>query len=103
MENGCISREEHEEFRKRMEDENHRQNRRIELLEGSVQQIGKLASSVEKMATSLQSMVKEQEQQGKRLTALESRDGEMWRKVVTYAITAVVGILVGVAAKQIGM
>ena len=53
MENGCISREEHEEFRKRMEDENHRQNRRIELLEGSVQQIGKLASSVEKMATSL--------------------------------------------------
>lgn len=103
MENGCISREEHEEFRKRMEDENHRQNRRIELLEGSVQQIGKLASSVEKMATSLQSMVKEQEQQGKRLTALESRDGEMWRKVVTYAITAVVGILVGFAAKQIGM
>ena len=103
MENGCIIREEHEEFRKRMEDENHRQNRRIELLEGSVQQIGKLASSVEKMATSLQSMVKEQEQQGKRLTALESRDGEMWRKVVTYAITAVVGILVGFAAKQIGM
>ena len=103
MENGCISREEHEEFRKRMEDENHRQNRRIELLEGSVQQIGKLASSVEKMATSLQSMVKEQERQGKRLTALESRDGEMWRKVVTYAITAVVGILVGFAAKQIGM
>ena len=48
-------------------------------------------------------MVKEQEQQGKRLTALESRDGEMWRKVVTYAITAVVGILVGFAAKQIGM
>lgn len=103
MENGCISREEHEEFRKRMEDENHRQNRRIELLEGSVQQIGKLTSSVEKMATSLQSMVKEQEQQGKRLTALESRDGEMWRKVVTYAVTAVVGIAVGFAAKQIGM
>ena len=103
MENGFISREEHEEFRKRMEDENHRQNRRIELLEGSVQQIGKLASSVEKMATILQSMVKEQEQQGKRLTALESRDGEMWRKVVTYAITAAVGIIVGFAAKQIGM
>ena len=48
-------------------------------------------------------VVKEQEQQGKRLTALESRDGEMWRKVVTYAITAAVGIIVGFAAKQIGM
>lgn len=102
MENG-ISREEHQEFCKRIEEENHRQNHRIELLEGSVQQIGKLAASVEKMAESLQSMVREQEQQGKRLTALESRDGEMWRKVVTYAVTATVGIIVGFAAKQIGM
>lgn len=102
MENG-ISREEHQEFCKWMEEEDHRQNHRIELLEGSVQQIGKLAASVEKMAASLQSMVREQEQQGKRLTALESRDGEMWRKVVTYAVTAVVGIIVGFAAKQIGM
>lgn len=102
MENG-ISREEHQEFCKRMEEEHRRQNHRIELLEGSVQQIGKLAASVEKMAASLQSMVREQEQQGKRLTALESRDGEMWRKVVTYAVTAVVGIIVGFAAKQIGM
>lgn len=102
MENG-ISREEHQEFCKRMEEENRRQNHRIELLEGSVQQLGKLAASVEKMAASLQSMVREQEQQGKRLTVLESRDGEMWRKVVTYAITAAVGIIVGFAAKQIGM
>ncbi|MEI3521068.1 MAG: hypothetical protein V8Q40_08420 [Anaerosacchariphilus sp.] len=102
MENG-ISREEHQEFCKRMEEENRRQNHRIELLEGSVQQLSKLAASVEKMAASLQSMVREQEQQGERLTALESRDGEMWRKVVTYAITAAVGIIVGFAAKQIGM
>lgn len=102
MENG-ISREEHQEFCKRMEEENRRQNHRIELLEGSVQQLSKLAASVEKMAASLQRMVREQEQQGERLTALESRDGEMWRKVVTYAITAAVGIIVGFAAKQIGM
>ena len=102
MENG-ISREEHQEFCKRLEAEDQRQNCRIEMLEGTVQQIGKLTASVEKMAASLQSMVREQEQQGKRLTALESRDGEMWRKVVTYAVTAVVGIIVGFAAKQIGM
>ena len=102
MDNG-ISREEHQEFCKRLEAEDQRQNRRIEMLEGTVQQIGKLTASVEKMAASLQSMVREQEQQGKRLTALESRDGEMWRKVVTYAVTAVVGIIVGFAAKQIGM
>ena len=30
---------------------------------------------------------------GKRLVSLESKDGEMWRKVVGYVITAVIGIV----------
>lgn len=98
-----ISREEHEEFRRRMEEEDKRQNRRIELVENSIQQIGEIAMSVEKMAVSLQSMVKEQEQQGKRLEALESRDGEMWRKAVGYAVTALVGAVLGFMLKQVGL
>lgn len=97
-----ISREEHEEFRRRMEEEDKRQNRRIEILENSVHQIGEIATSVEKMAVSLQSMVKEQEQQGKRLETLESRDGEMWRKVVGYAVTALAGAVIGFMMKQVG-
>ncbi len=97
-----ISREEHEEFRRRMEEEDKRQNRRIDLVENSIHQIGEIAMSVEKMAVSLQSMVKEQEQQGKRLEALESRDGEMWRKAVGYAVTALVGAVLGFMLKQIG-
>lgn len=102
IENG-ISREEHDEFCKRMEAEHHRQNRRLELLENSVQQIDSLATSVEKLALSLQSMVKEQEQQGRRLEVLEGRDGAMWRKVVGYLITTVIGIVVGYIFRQIGM
>lgn len=98
-----ISREEHEEFAKRMEAENHRQNRRLDLLESTVQQIGDIAASVEKMAISLQSMVKEQEQQGRRLAALENRDGEMWRKTLSYAVTVLVGAVIGFMLKQIGM
>lgn len=98
-----ISRQEHNEFCKRMEEEDRRQNRRIDLLENTTRQIGEIATSVEKMAVSLQSMVKEQEQQGKRLAALESRDGEMWRKVVGYLATAVIGIVIGYLFKQIGM
>lgn len=98
-----ITRAEHEEFRRRIEQEDHRQNRRIDLLENNVQQIGDIATSVEKMAVSLQSMVKEQEQQGKRLEALESRDGEMWRKVVGHVVTAVISIIIGFAFAQIGM
>jgi len=98
-----ITRAEHEEFKKRLEEENKRQDRRIELLEENTKQIGALTVSVEKLAQSIESMVKEQEQQGKRLEVLEGRDGEMWRKVAGYIVTAVIGIVIGFLFKQIGM
>ena len=105
-----ISRAEHEEFAKRMESENQRlkdedtrQNKRLDLLEESVREMSALATSVEKLATNVAGMVKVQEQQGKRLETLEGRDGEMWRKVVGYIVTAVLGIVIGFAFRQIGM
>lgn len=98
-----ITRAEHEEFCRRLDDENKRQNRRIELLEQNVQKMGSLTTSVEKLATNMESMLKEQEKQGKRLETLEGRDGEMWRKVVAYVITAILGIVIGFAFTQLGM
>lgn len=98
-----ISRAEHEEFAKRQDEENKRQNRRIEVLEDNIQKMSSLATSVEKLATNMESMLKEQEKQGKRLETLEGRDGEMWRKVVGYIVTAVIGIILGFVFTQIGM
>ena len=98
-----ITRAEHEEFRRRLEEENKRQDKRISLLETSVQQIGTLATSVEKLALSVEQMVKEQERQGKRLETLEGRDGELWRRVMGYAVTAVVSVLVGYIASRVGL
>ena len=104
-----ITRAEHEEFCRRMEaenkrlaDEDKRQNRRIDGLEESVHQIGALTTSVEKLATNMESMVKEQEQQGKRLETLEARDGEKWRQVTGYIITAVISIVLGFVFAHIG-
>ena len=98
-----ITRAEHEQFRRRLEEENKRQDARIGILEESVQQIGALATSVEKLALSMQSMLKEQEKQGKRLEVLEGRDGEKWRKVMGYIATAIVGVVLGYLFKRIGM
>lgn len=95
-----ITRAEHEEFRRRLEEENKRQDARIGILEDSVQQIGALATSVEKLALSMQSMLKEQEKQGKRLEVLEGRDGEKWRKVMGYIATAIVGVVLGYLFKR---
>lgn len=104
MENGeMITRAEHDEFRRRMEDVHRRQDKRIELLEENTRQIGDLTLSVGKLAQSIEIMCNEQKQQGQRLETLENRDGEKWRKVVGYVVTAVIGILLGFVAKQIGL
>ena len=100
---GSITRAEHEEFRRRLEEENRRQDKRIELLEDNIRELNSLTASVGKLATSIESMVKEQEKQGKRLETLEDRDGAMWRKVVAYGVTALVGIFVGYVARQLGL
>ena len=110
MDGNYISRHEHEEFRRsmeaenqRLEDENIRQNHRLNALEETVKQVAAISTSVEKLALNMENMLKEQVNQGKRLETLESRDGEMWRKVVGYVVTAVVGIVVGFLFKQAGM
>lgn len=90
-----ITRAEHEEFSRRIEDWERRQDKRLELLEENARDIGALTTSVEKLAQSVESMVKEQERQGKRLEALENRDGEKWRKLMGYALSALVSGFVG--------
>ena len=90
-----ITRAEHEEFSRRIEEWDRRQDKRLELLEENVREIGALTTSVEKLAQSVESMVKEQERQGKRLEALENRDGEKWRKLMGYALSALVSGFVG--------
>ena len=105
-----ITRHEHEEFRlsmvaenKRQEDDNNRQNRRLEILESTTKQIADISTSVEKLALNMENMLKEQISQGKRLTVLEDRDGDKWRKFVGYVISAVVGIAVGFLLRQAGI
>ena len=90
-----ISRSEHDEFCRRLDSENARQNRRIELLEENIRELATLTTSVEKLAVNMESMLREQEEQGSRLKSLESRDGEKWRQIVGYTITAVISLFLG--------
>ena len=93
MEN-CIARAEHEEFAKRIDAENTRQNRRIEALEQSVDRFGRIASSVERLATNMEGMLREQERQGERLDKLEGKPGENWNGMVK-SILAAIGSAIG--------
>ena len=90
----CIERAEPEEFAKRIDAENTRQNRRIEALEQSVDRFGRIASSVERLATNMEEMLKEQERQGERLDKLEGKPGENWNGMVK-SILAAIGSAIG--------
>lgn len=102
-EKDLITRKEYEEFVRRMDEANSRQSKRLEIVEKDVRQINTLTTAVEKLAMSMENMVKEQLRQGQRLDELEGRDGEMWRKVTSYIVTAVVGAVVCYIMTRIGM
>lgn len=98
-----INRAEHEEFMRRMEDEHKRIHHRITEVETTVKGIHDLAASVERLATSVEQIAQVQHDHTEQIDRLESRDGEMWRKVVGYAATAIIGIVIGYIFTQIGM
>lgn len=116
-----ITRKEHEEFEKRimsendrLKDEDQRQNRRLQIIEDNNKQINNLALSVQELATSVKEIAKETERLGERvdeninklderLTKLEGRDGERWRSVIGYLITAILSLLIGIVTTQIGL
>ena len=98
-----ITRAEHEEFVRRMDEANERQSKRISILEEEVRQISDLTISINRMSISIENMTVQLVEQGKRLQALESRDGEMWRKIMGYLVTTILGIVVGFLFHQIGL
>ena len=98
-----ITRTEHEEFAKRIDDENRRQNHRIEIVEQSVSKFTELTVSVERIAVSLKTMADELVKQGERLESLEKKDGQMWQTVVKYAATAGVGAVIWALVQAAGV
>lgn len=92
MEN-FITRAEHNEFVKRMEEENKRQNNRITSAENSLEVCRELASSVECLAENMASMKEELIKQGNRLMTLEKKPGDRWETVLKTALTTIVSSL----------
>lgn len=103
MDSTPITRAEHEEFCKRVEAEEHRQNKRLEILEEQTKQFTDLVLSVRELAQSVKQLAETQKEQGEKLDELENRDGEMWRKVSGYVITAIIGLVLGYLFNLVGM
>lgn len=105
-----ITRREHEEFARRMDTENHRrddedkrQNKRLDAVEASVQRINDLTIAIEKMAVNIGTMAAELKQQGERLESIEAKPGKHWEAIVDKVIMLIVGGVVGYALLKLGI
>ncbi len=98
-----ITRQEHEEFAKRMEEADRRQDARIKALEDLTKQVSSLTISINKMTINIEGMVTEMKVQGARLDKLEGRDGEKWRTISSYILTLLVGAAVAWVLRSIGL
>ena len=83
----------HNEFARRIDEENERQNIRLTALERGLQEVSKITVNVERLAVSMEQMADEQKKQGERLNEIEKKPAKRWDVVVTGAISAIVGAL----------
>ena len=90
-----ISRGEHQEFVRRVEAETSRLSARISVLESSVSKMGELNVSIERLMLKLDIMEKKLGDMTSDVDEIKDRDGDMWRKLVSYAATAITGLAVG--------
>ena len=84
-----VSRVEYDERQKRIDDENRRQNHRIDKLETMAEQLADMAASIKVMAVSMQGMQAEQKEQGERLKKIEEEPADKWNSLVKTIITVV--------------
>ena len=94
MADDLLTRAEHTEFAKRMEENNKRIDHRLADVESDVKEINNLVISVNKLATNMELMLEEQKEQGTRLEALEKRPIKKYDTAITAGITAVVTAVV---------
>lgn len=78
----------------RVNDENQRQNKRLDKLEEITEKINNLAESISKMAIVMEGVQKELEKHGKRLDVMEAEPAENWKHIVKTVITVLVSAAV---------
>lgn len=89
-----ISREEHEEFRRRMEAAINGLNDRADKLEEVTDSIHSLATNTARLADKMDAMSTELNEQGKRLVQLEGKSGKKWDRAVEIIAAALVGAVI---------
>ena len=90
-----LTRTEHNEFAKRMEEEHNRQNHRIHELEESQKQIYDLTISVREQTISVKNLTEELKEQREKIRKIEAQPADKWNSMTKTIITSVVSTFAG--------
>lgn len=85
----------HDEFAKRIDEENDRQNARLSALERGLVEINKITVQIERLTASIETITNEIKKQGVRLDAIEEKPAKRWETIVSALITGLIGIGIG--------
>lgn len=102
MEN-FLPRTEFDEIRKSLDQELKRINKRFEDLELNKKEIRDLMMSVQEISFNIKKIADEQISLKRDIEEMKGRDGEMWRKVMGYIATAIVGGVIAFLLQQTGL
>ena len=102
-----IGRMEYEADKRRIEEQEKRQDERLLKLEEGQEAIHSLIATVGKMAVSIESMAKELKRQGDDLADIKKKPAEKWEKlcwvIATAFITTVITTIVAIAIRAAGL
>lgn len=86
---------------KRIDDENHRQNERISVLERNYGMVNQLSIHIERLASNMEVMNKELAKQSEKLNNLEMKPAQRWDLIVTTTIAGIIGLIIGLISNGI--
>lgn len=98
-----ITRPEHEEFKKRMEDEESRQNRRLEVMENRVDKLIDMQASLAVMQAGIDSISDSVKKIGQEVDALKQEPAQNWHKAVWIVVTVVITAAVTFFLSRMGV
>lgn len=84
---------------KRIDDENKRQNERLQSLETNYAIVNQLSIHMERLASNMEAMAKELARQGLKLDDLEMKPAKRWDLIITSIITGLAGAFIGLLLK----
>lgn len=87
----------------KIEDNNEVMFQRLNKQSSLLEDIQELSRSVAILANNMEQMLKEQQQQGNRIEALEKKPGKRWDAIVDKILMLVVGALVGFVLIKLGL